>query len=211
MNLGQLRTDTYNRMGVSTTDAMLTTPVVNQFINDAKDYVATVHDWPWQQVMPVTFSTTVGVADYTPPADWLRTVDLRVTSPTTFTEGMALYSPMELDDRWPQPLTGQPREYAIFGDHIRLGPTPDSVYTVSHRYIRVEPDLVLDPDTPIMPAQFTPCLADYAAFLGLRTISEEQRATVCLNAFQQWIQIMLQDRRRSTAPQRVRVRPGNLV
>lgn len=211
MDFADLVVATQDRTGVTASDPMLTGAVLKRLVNAANAYIATVHDWPWQQVMPVTFATAAGTQDYAPPGDWLRTVDLRVTSPSFNTDGMTLYSAMELDDRWSSVQRGQPTEYAIYGDHLRLAPCPDGIYTVSHRYVQVEPAMSGDTDTPIMPDQFRTSIVEYAAYLALRRTSEEQRAAVAMTAFQGWIAIMLQDRKRSTAPQRIRVRPGNIV
>lgn len=211
MNVTALIAAVRLRTGTLSTDAQLTDANLILLINAANAHIGSIHDWPWQQKSVTTLTTVSGTAEYTPPADWLRTVSLRVTSPNLSADSMTLYEVDELDDRWPSSARGEPSEYAIFGEVLRLGPTPDGVYTVRHRYVTIEPALTAGNNTPIMPAQFHDAIAEYAAHLGCRMISEETRAQAAMVAFDRWIASMQNDRRRSTSPMRVRVRPGSLI
>lgn len=204
MNRIQLREATYARCGLDSTDARLTTTRVDGFVNDALHQIEVEHDWPWLQAS-TTISAVSGTGSYSVPSDWLRTRYLRIDADST----MERYDIAELDDRWPDSSsTGRPSEYAVDVDAIVIRPIPDTSYTITHRYIKREPDLTDDSQSPLMPASFHAAIAELAAYLGLRSVREETRSQVCLQEYQQWQQRMMDDRRRFTGPARIRTRPG---
>ncbi|HET6875847.1 MAG TPA: hypothetical protein VFH70_13760, partial [Acidimicrobiales bacterium] len=141
MNLSAMEAAVYARLGVDSTDGLLTPTVIDGFINDANHQIELAHDWPWLQATE-TIATVSGTDTYTPGSTgalWHRTVELRDGIDAMVLER---YSATELDDRWLPQEMGRPREFAIYGDQIILRPVPDGVYNIVHRYIRQEPDLV---------------------------------------------------------------------
>lgn len=212
MNLAQIRSRIYSRTGLAPSDPQLTTVAANEFANDAMHMIEAAQDWPWLQKM-VTFTTTGGVDTYAsstfaPDGDWLRSRELIVPGDRP----MEHYDLWELDSRWPlTTATGRPYEWAIDTDQIVLRPVPDGVYVVNHHYLRTEPDLVADTQSPLMPAKFHAAIAELGAWLALRQDHEEPRAAAALQAYQQWERNMRDDTRRFSSPGRVRVRPGGYM
>lgn len=205
MNLAALRDQVRLRTNSSSTDATLDPSTLNAFINSANFQIASEADWPWRQVS-TTFSTVLGTDTYTPPTDWLRTKMLKVANEVP----MRLLSVIDLEQRWySTQMTGIPREYTIEADQIILRPIPDGVYVVTHRYVKVEPVLDTDEDTPLMPSQFQSAIVELAAYLSHRRMGNTNDADVAKAAYSDWRNRMVSEHSRTMAPKRVRVRPGS--
>ncbi len=200
MNLSQLRTAVDRRTGIAI-DAL----AALELINEANRAIAADQDWPWL-ARSTTFATVVGTDTYSAasaiPADWLRTIGLKIADD----EPMRWRSRNDLDAEWPSATSGRPREYTFDASAIVLRPVPDSVVTVTHRYYRMEPELAGDTDVPSLPALFHPAIVEYSAHLVLRRAREAERAAECLASFERWRNRMLDDARRHAGPAKVRLR-----
>lgn len=204
MNRSQLRDAVYDRLGVDSTDPRLGTQRVDRLLNDALHWIGIEHDWPWLQ-SSTTFSTSSSTSTYPVPADWLRTRGLRIAEFSP----LDVYDPDELDAYWPLSTSqSRPEGYAVELDQLVLRPIPDAVYVVTHRYIRQEPDLSNDGQSPLMPVSFHPAIAEAAAYLLLRRTREEQRASLALSAYNEWRGRMLGYEQRTRNSPRVRIRDG---
>ncbi len=212
MNRLQLREGTYDRMGVPQDDAQLTTSVVDRMVNDALHMIEVEHEWPWL-LAKTTITTASGTGEYAVPTDWLRTRYLQIDGGQPL-EGVEIG---ELIGGWPDSASrGTPSEYAIDvdsngADVVLLRAIPDTVATVTHYYVRREPDLNSDSDSPLMPASFHAAICEKAAWIGLRRTRENDRAMFCDAAYKEWAQRMLDDRRRRSGTTRVKVRPDSWV
>jgi hypothetical protein len=207
MNRAQLREATYDKLGVDSTDPRLGTARIDRLINEALHWIETDKDWPWLMTS-TTFSTAAGTGAYTAPTDWLRTRSLRIAD----------YSPLEVRSSeeldYDYPLSteqGVPTAFGFEGDQLLLRPLPSGVYTVTHRYVRMEPDLNNDDQSPLMPASFHPAIAEVAAYLSLRRTREEERAAVAFAAYKDWHERMVDNRRRTQGTPSVRIRPGGWI
>lgn len=206
MNLSALRTSVLNRVGGVSGDVMYASSVLTELINEAVHAIEVEYDWPWLEAV-TTHTTTAGTQTLTVPTDWLRTRSLWIAN----------YDPMQtlgfadLRTQFDVSNQAQPECFAIAADTIYLGPVPDAAYTVNHLYVKREPDLSSDTDSPLMPASFHAAIVEHATYLALRRTREEARAAVALDAYQGWLRRMVDNRRRSTAPMRVRVRPGGHI
>jgi hypothetical protein len=201
VNLGQLRVAVDRRTGIAFDPVALL-----DALNEANRAIAADHDWPWLHAT-TSFSTVAGTGAYSSaaaiPEDWLRTISLKVADSVPMTRR----SPVDLDDAWPSTdSTGRPCEYAIDGSALVLRPVPDSVLTIAHRYVRIEPELVQDSDTPTMPAAFHSTIVEHAAAIVLRRARETARAEECMAAARMWERRMVDDVRRYAGPAKVRVR-----
>lgn len=201
MNLGQLRAAVDRRTGIAIDPAGAA-----DFVNEANRTIAADHDWPWLATSK-SFSTIAGTGSYSGtdaiPADWLRTISLRVADEVP----MGHLSVNALDDAWPSAdSTGTPYQYSVHAGALLLRPIPDSVLTVTHRYFRAEPELVQDSDVPLMPALFHTAIAELAAAIVLRRARESVRAAECTAAYERWARRMLDDVRRHAGPVKVRLR-----
>lgn len=195
------------RLGVSSTDATVNNSVLNAWIDQANAFIASETDWPWRETS-TTFVTVAGTGTYTVPTDWLRTKMLKVSTEPP----MKLVSIIDLEQRWYDgTVRGTPREYTIEGDAILIRPLPDQVYTVTHRYIKVEPVLDTDGDLPLMPAQFHTAIVEMATYYGHRRLGNDSSAAEAMKAYGEWRNRMVMEHRRTMAPMSVRVRPGSML
>lgn len=204
----KMRASVRNRLGVPSSDSFYTDAILTDFINEAVQAYAAEESWPWLQAettfvtSPVTPTAVTG-ADFNVPADWTRTKSLDIFG----FETMVL---MPQQDMTQIVNIGRPLQYCVVNDKIRLRPFPDSVYTIDHEYYKIEPELVNDSDEPLLPNQFRKALVDYATYLAHeRSSLEPQRVAEALARYNMWLTRMRQWRRRISAPQKVRVRPGS--
>lgn len=198
-----MRSSLYHRCGLQSDDPTLTTQAANDAVNAAMHLIEAEQDWPWLSVR-TSFTTEAGTDLYGTPPDWARTTSLRIASFPTFNE----YQVDDLDDMFDDSTVGQPYAWAADADRLLLRPTPDGVYTIVHRYVRQEPDLTSDTQSPLMPAKFHAAIVDAAAWQALGGDREEGRAGACFQAYTNWLAKMRDDGRRSSKPGRIRSRPG---
>lgn len=205
MNLGAIRTAVLRRL-----PADYDTTALADLINNAVHYVEVLEDWPWQEAK-TTFSTSAGTDTYTPAVAsgdvWLRTTELLVTS-GGITAPLVRQPVRYLDDRWASNIQGIPVEWAVTGDQIVFRPTPDGVYTITHRYIKAQPDLSADSDSPLSPAVFHGIYVEHALSSAYRRLGLVDEAQMAEKAVRDWTARMIDNRRRWKGPGKVRVRPG---
>ena len=201
MNLGQLRTEVYDRLGVPETDGQYPAAVLTRAVNAALNFIEAEQDWPWL-TNTATLTTAAGTGDYLPPADWSRTVHLQRAS----YEKLQRVSIGELDSLWDPTTSGPPEAWCPWSERIFLRPVPDAAYAYTHRYIKVDPALVADADTPLMPARFHVAIAEIATWFLLRRSKEDGRAIGAKAAYDEWRARMADDRRRWSGPSKVKLR-----
>lgn len=204
MNLAGLRELVKLKTNTVTNDGTLTPPALDGLVNEANLAVCADRDWPWLRTT-ATFSTVSGTGDYTPPADWIRTLSVRVVDE----QQMVLLTPDDLDGRYPDSATrGTPSAYAVDGSILRLRAIPNGVFSVLHRYVKVPALLVNDADIPDLPPLFHPILAEYACALAFRRIGDDTRAVMAKAEVDEWRRRMLDDMRRTKQTSSIRVRAG---
>lgn len=163
--LTSLTTNVLNKLGLPSTDGLITSSVVTDALNVAIQQISTNQEWPWLYLED-TFQTVAGTALYNlPPANimlkWIAYKD----------DALDLVQRQDLV-RVSQ-IQGRPTIYAESGDNIILGPVPDGVYTISRGYYQREPLLVNGSDSPLLPDVF----ADYAATVAAKTLCITLRDT----------------------------------
>lgn len=208
-DLAALRTKVLDRIGVPSTDPQFPTALLNRFVNDAVHFIETDHDWPWLDAS-ATITTAAGTSTYAFPADYRRTRSILAPSGGQLVP-MPRYAIDELDDRWPTSgARGRPAGWGVDGEQIVLRPVPNAALTLTHRYVKAEPDLAVDADTPLMPSAFHPAIAEVATWMALRRDQQDPRAVSAWAAWAGeqtgWRYKMLDDSRRYQGPARVRVR-----
>jgi hypothetical protein len=212
VNLSQMRLAVLDRLGVSPADTFYTAQQLNGFINEALSAVSNEEYWPWAQGAE-TLTTVAGTASYAPlDATWNATKALYISG----FDPMTLCSLQEVDAITVQ---GQPVQYAVFQEKLILSPTPDGVYSITHQYMKSEPDLTSDTSTPLMPSEFHWAIVAFAAHLAHMRAGEVDyyrgnitgKAAASLQEYRQWVDRMRAARRRSTAPLRPRIRPGSWI
>lgn len=87
-----------------------------------------------KQISTTALTTTAGSQSVTLPTDFLELENITLTS-TSPPATLSVITPEILDRKYPKNYqTGQPMVYALLGDYLKLGPTPDAEYTVSIDY-----------------------------------------------------------------------------
>lgn len=205
MTLTQLRDAVRIRLGVPVSDAFYTSAVLTDLVNEGLQAYSTEVDWPWLGTS-TTFSTVAGTQAYTPPANWNRTKLLTPDESDT----LVLMSLAEVREYGKEEHDRAfPTVYTIWGEQILLAPVPAGIYTIKHDYIKAEPELDQDNDTPLLPSQYHYALVHFAAAAGQLRQNETQRWEAEMKNYETWIKRMLKNDRRSTQTMRVRVRPGS--
>lgn len=206
MTLAEIRNSIRVRLGVASNDAFYTNEVLTDIVNEGLYAMCMEADWPWLQVS-TTFSTAAGTQAYTPPASWVRT---KALTPDEGADSLVLLSLIEIrefgdeeEDR------GFPRYYTVWDEDILIAPVPDEIYTIKHDYIRTEDQLDQDNDTPILPVQWHYALVHLCAGIAQLRQNETQRWEAEMKNYEKWLERMHDNRRRSSANLRVRVRPGS--
>lgn len=201
MDLSTIRTNVLDRLGVPSGDALFTTAVLNRAINAALDEIGAEHDWPWLEASE-TINTVAGTKTYTPNAAWVRTRELKLADDYP----LEWVTMIQLDTLYPVTEQDRPSVFAIEQGQLYIGPTPDGVYVLTHRYVKAEPDLSADGDTPLMPAQFHNAIVELATYIALKRSRDDVRGAAALDAYARWLSKMHRFRRRHTGPSRIKSR-----
>lgn len=192
MNRGELRDAIKDRLtirsdgGGNSLDGLITNAFVNTSINDALNRVSVERDWWWlATTASVTFSTVTGKAPL--PADFMRANQLVINDSTVE------YVPLETL------LSSQYSSYChtIYGKELLLSPTPTVAPPATLYYFRSEPALASDSATPLMPALYHYALVCYGSFLCSARRQDEQRASLYLQEYGNWLKSMSDDNRAS--------------
>lgn len=200
-SVATLRSAAIDRASALSTDTGLTPARWLVFLNAAARQIALEHDWFWLEAV-ANISVLAGTTDYALPASYLRTEGVvnDLGRPVALVPKLAIYEY--------QQGTRRPLAYTILGSNVVLGPTPDTAYTFKHVYIKAETTATGDSDTFLIPVEFENGLVEYAVYLALRYLRQEDRAGEALAAYHAWLERTHDNRLRTREPQRVRVRPG---
>lgn len=197
MNLTQLCRALDRKSGVA-----MDVSAQTEWLNEAVQAISEERDWPWLDGY-ATFSTVAGTAAYDLPTDWKRT--RAVTYDGAPANRISIVDGDAYDygfDDWRGQVS-----YSIESSDLIFYPTPQSVVTVKHRYVKQEPLLDNGTDTPLMPSHFHQAIVAYACARVMDRI-DPQRADSFDAEYERWKVRMLDAAARSQQPARVRVRAG---
>lgn len=204
MNLAELRDAVRTRCGFNANDTMHTPASLNDALNAAMWDLADEHDWPWS-VATETLTCVPGSATVTPAADWQATITLHTTD-----NGIYRLEPVSVDEvDLFAGANGRPQVFAEFGGALALAPTPDSAYTLRHRYRKMEPELSADTDTPLSPPDLHRAIVSRAASLAFLRESNVVEARLADEDYRNRVQRARRRLNRSGGPVLPRVRPGS--
>ena len=195
MNLGELRRAVHRRSGIDYEPAAL-----NEVINDAVQHTATEGDWPWLERFS-SLTLVPGTANYVMPTDWQRTRSLTVNG-----EEYPFVSVRDIDD-----TTDETRGYSTSGDSFTISPTPTTAGTVKMRYLAAENTLIIDTDTPKLPAQYHGAIVAWCVAELKRRKGDLRGAAVYDEVYREWVKLIRKGITRATGPRRIRVRPGGAL
>jgi hypothetical protein len=194
------------RAAVDSGDLGLTDTTLNGFINSAARTIGLDGDWPWNAATE-SLVTVAGTATVAPGATWVGTKSLTIAA-----DGEELeYVSIEDVDQSPSADRGRPSAYTIWGDTLVLTPTPDAVYTLTHRFYNLETSTLSGTDALDAKESFLEGIIEYATYLSLRHLKRIEEARMALEAYLLWLKRAKDNRLRRRGPYRVRVRPGSAV
>lgn len=206
MNLAELAAEVTTRVGAATDDQMLTTSVIRGFVRSGLRHVEADLDSPdWLRTRE-TISTVAGLDSYEVPADWAKTLSLRVAEYDWHLEYVGFealdadYGTQQVDG------TGRPAAWTQEGGFLIVRPVPAGVFNLEHRYLRTETDLLADADVPLLPARFHDAIVEKAAGMALRRIGEYDRAGAHEADYQGWLGKIVDELNRVTKAPRIRTR-----
>lgn len=192
------------RADTHASDTALTDAVLMDFLTEAAGNLALEADWPWLEVK-TSLATVAATSEYTPPADWLRTVSLVETSTGAALDYRHAGEADEIIG------SGRPYIYAIDSEKIILKPIPDAVYTYTHRYVSIENIVDAGAETFRLPVPFESALRELALTYIYRAQHRLDEAGVAEAAYQKWLRRAKDNLIRSSQSRRVRVRPGSML
>ena len=201
MRLDEMRNYVRSVVDIDSTD--ISDDTLNRMIGEGYDLVVySKKRWPFYEV-ETTFSTVASTKDYS-----LATVGASISVPhdgSSHTPGMREIASVRTDDHVVQyigrddgdvvnPLdvttTGEPLEWAFWGETLRFYPVPDAVYTVTVRGFRNAVAFGAGSSataTPDLPTPFHQTLATYALARAYQQQEDIQMANHYFAVFQQEI------------------------
>lgn len=201
MNLGTLRPAVRERLLMTATDAAGGDATVNGYINEALHVIETENPggWDWLRV-PFNFSTVAGTERYTLAAiaagsavaiaggiHAIVSAERLIPGSTSGPFPMIRQPRRQAQELYPFTLTQPPEVYYVEGLALGLKPIPDAVYTISGIALAIEPDLVADGNTPILPAMFHAAIIEKAAALLARRTQNAGKAAECESFYKEWV------------------------
>lgn len=201
-----IRTLVRDRAAVAAGDQGLTDATILGFINSAARTVGLEGDWPWNTATE-TLATVAGTAFITPNAAWIGTKSLTIGIDGEDLQGFSI----EEVDQSPSGSRGRPRIYAVWNDTLVLGPVPDAIYALTHRYYTTEKSDLIASDNVDSPEAFLEGVIEYTTYLSLRHLRRIEEAGAALAAYERWVRRAKDNRLRRRGPYRVRVRPGSAI
>ena len=86
------------------------------------------------ETVSTAISTTGGTREYSLPTGFVQMKDFHLTTdPLT---PLAYITPEMMTRLWAGSLSGRPEVFTVIADNVRLGPSPDAVYTTSMLYYK---------------------------------------------------------------------------
>lgn len=190
------------RLGNPATDGFFTDAQIGDMVNESLQYNNTLADWPWTKTS-TSLATVAGTATYSLPADWVKTRVLSIDGYDTMRE----LSLQEIREQ-ATTVTGQPEYFAVENELIHLRPVPNQVYSITHDYLKREPELTGVAE-PLMPDMWRYAIIEYAVYLAHMRQGDMGAADRALARHAKWHEAMADHRRRTTTPRKIRVRPGS--
>lgn len=148
-----------------------------------------------QEARDTSIATVSGTAYYTLPTGSLQVRNVKLnTSPVT---SLTYLTPDYFDTRWASSTNGKPKVYTIIGNQLRLGPTPDGIYTVEiDHYVAIT--ALSDANTTNWIVTNAPNLILYAALLETAPFlnDDDKRISKWAELYEAGLEtVLLKDRR----------------
>ena len=156
------------------------------------------------ETVSTAISTTAGTREYSLPTGFVQMKEFHLTTdPIT---PLSYVTPEMMSRMWAGSATGKPQVFTIIADNVRLGPSPDSVYTTSMLYYKKFTALSDDATTNDMLTN-NPDVYLYGTLLEAEPfIMNDERVALWATAFKQAIDdIQFQDNKDRHSGSQLRV------
>lgn len=142
------------RMGIPPAgDPMLDEPILNGCIGQALRDISAVSDWPWL-ITSASLTFTAGVAPV--PATMVKVRELTISGTRAKNVDLAEFLDIQAaGDQW---------VWAVIGSNIQLSPAPTTSPTNVLYFIRGEPALTADTQSPLLPEAHQPAVLSRASY-----------------------------------------------
>lgn len=194
------------RLGVPENENFYFAQQLDDLINESLQTITAEYTWPWLQATE-TINTVAGTRFYTPlDANWDMTKAISI-------QGYDALTFLDLQEvrNWPDDVRDVPMFYTIWLNQIYLAPTPSATYALRHDYIKNEPLLKDNTDTPLMPAIYHYAILAFATHLAHLRAGDLPRAQAAQAEYDKWLKRMSTKRQQSTSTVKIRVRPGREI
>jgi len=179
MQLQNIEIAVRDRMGVASTDGVLTSAVLIRLINRALARFSAEADWPWLETKVQYVITSTGKVTFA--ADTIRIMAAKVDSVSHTMDEISLEMANKLDVA--TVATDKLMFYTITGSEILFRPAPVGSTDVDVWYLRSEAALVNATDEPYVPDNQIEPVIEYAASLGFRQVRDVSQAGVAFDAY----------------------------
>ena len=202
-NLLALRTSVRDATGFDAGDPLHSDATITSHLNAALRKVDNLGD-PWWLMGETTTPLVAGQADY-PLAESVTRVRYAAVSRDGNSTRLAVVRSADTAS----PTGGFPTTYSADAGAVTLYPAPGAAALPADLLVGVvtsEVALVVDTDTPLMPARYHDALVMYAAMrASLRSGSSAELIKALRAEADDWLMLVQRDMRRSLASPRVRV------
>jgi hypothetical protein len=190
-----------DRAELDANSSLTTAAYMLRLLNRALAQVSLEANWPWLR-SSASVSSVAGTPTLVLPTGWLRTMSL-----TDNEDGTPMdRRPARILDRLVD--SGRPQLYAAEGGVLTLGPTPDAVYTYTHRYLRSEPTLTAG-GTPLIPEAYSQGVVEWAAIKAFqKTTAGAEKVTQAILDYRDWVTRTRDNINQGADPLRVEPREG---
>jgi len=185
-----LKSDLLVKVGLPSTDGLLTDSALGVLVNAALRAITTQKDWPWLYTED-SFVTVAGTESYAVGTNSTKTSWLSIED-----DELDLVQRTELK-KWDGD-TAIPVAWAESAGTIILGPTPDAVYTVKRGFYKSETVLSSGGDTPLLPDAYSDYLITFAAKLAGVRLRDTQLHSMMMAEEAAWVKRMNDNVRRSS-------------
>lgn len=150
------------------------TSMVSSFVNEVRLDIATEYNWPWLWT-DAYLTTEAGSSDYALPDDYLDHLHVLLNKKKLpgYTQ-RDWDTQMYFDEDWDEPR-GEPTEYMIVGQTLRLKPAPDGEYILRLYYYARPPDFTMDYQDDYMSLTYPYMIIHRAVLLGAIFLDDTQK------------------------------------
>lgn len=149
MELSDIRAEVYLNAGIPSDDDRVDATAIRDFINGAIREISATRDWEWLKTVDATNVITIlDQSDYTPPANWRRTIGITINN----SRDIPARTPREINSR--QFESGPVEFFTIEAGILRFSPKPDIAEDIRHVYLKGETALSAEDDEPLVPDNY---------------------------------------------------------